>query len=153
MEEFKTILNVTKIPSVNAMYLSGRGGGRYMNPIHKEVKDSIIKQLKEAKMPDFSGVPKGEYHVYHLDLVLAFKNRFDTRDASNCVKLIEDAIQDVANVDDSNNYEVRVNKVYFDDILDDKLERIYLSFTSINKKDIPWKHSEWTKQQKICLVT
>ncbi len=144
MKPFKAMVEVTRVPTVNNMYLQNRWGGRRLNPDYKKVKTSISEQLQKAKIPDYSTLPKGEY-VFHLDLTVAIRTYFDVRDASNCIKLIEDAIQDVTKSDDALNYGVQVSKLYFDDMAEDKLERIYITITPIKKEDYIYLHSEWNK--------
>ncbi len=142
------MVEVTKIPSVNAMYLSRRNGGRYLNPDYAAIKDSIKAQLVKAKIPNYSSVEGHEDYIYYLNIVLAFKFRFNTRDASNCIKLVEDAIQDVTKVNDTENYRVSVEKLIFDDIAEDKLERIYINLTPVKKNDVVHLHSEWNKTEE-----
>ncbi len=145
MEPFKCIVDVKHLPTVNNMYLSKRNGGRYLNPDYTAVKSHIQVQLIKLGLPDFiSGIDNiGEY-VFHLDIVFVYGNRFSTRDCSNSIKLVEDAIVLVTKIDDSLNFKVNSSKLYYDDIVEKpKLERAYITILPKLKKDLLWRHSEW----------
>lgn len=117
----------TKIPSINQMYLTRRGGGRYLNPEvanHKlHIKTQIIKQGMSDYFKDKKDI------AIELEILVIFKTRFWVRDVSNIIKATEDAIAEVIKVDDKYNVRVSTRK-----ILNDKDDHEYLIIVA---KDIP----------------
>ncbi len=145
MKEFKTILNVTKIPSVNAMYLSRRNGGRYLNPDYAEVKDSIVKQLIKANIKDYFKDFDENKHVIDLSFAFVYNKRYTARDASNSIKLVEDAVVLACGVDDKFNYSVYAIKLLGDK--ENKTEKIYVVLSYQDKEDVDITDAEFISNQ------
>ncbi len=146
MKEFKTILNVTKIPSVNAMYLSRRNGGRYLNPDYAEVKDSIVKQLTKANIKDYFKDFDENKHVIDLSFAFVYNKRYTARDASNSIKLVEDAVVLACGIDDKFNYSVTGTKLLGDK--ENKTEKIYVDLSYHNSEDLDITDAEFLDSQR-----
>lgn len=91
-------------PSTNNLYANKRGGGRVLTEEGRAYKEAVMKQLMtegaRARCPETPIV---------FSLWLLFPDR-QRRDASNCVKAIEDALCSYLLYDDRHHHELRIYK-------------------------------------------
>ncbi len=92
-------------PSANHLYANKRGGGgRVLTEEGKAYKEAVMKQLMSegarSRAPELPVV---------FSLWLLFPDR-QKRDASNCIKAIEDAVCAYLLYDDRHHHELRVYK-------------------------------------------
>jgi len=80
-------LKVTKIPSVNQMYLTRRNGGRYLNPLVGEYIEEVQSQLPDK----LEGIEK-DLEYFKFKVIFKFRRNFWGRDIDNMLKATIDAI-------------------------------------------------------------
>ena len=113
-------------PSANSIYRSAtiRAKGKVWTEVHltpeaKRYKKEVVRQLLASsveKLRQFE--PDVAYYVtlvFHLQVLTkgwpkTAKNRFVQEDVSNLIKLLEDAVKEVTQVDDSLTFELIVCK-------------------------------------------
>lgn len=156
MKPFKFVLDVKKLHSLNHMYLPkgvkcGKcnkyiSKGKYLDPAAEGVKLKIRNDCIKLGLYDYiQTIENPEDYIITFDAVFVFKNRFNLRDISNMVKLVEDALVLVTKIDDVSHYQFSSSKIYYDDMPDHKLERAYISILPKLKNDLLWEHSKWKK--------
>ena len=85
-------------PSVNQIYYNTRGGGRRLNKkAQKYIADSRALANEEISKSDWVIAQKGEWT--HLDMVFYMPDK-RRRDASNCLKILLDALEGIIYEDD-----------------------------------------------------
>ncbi len=147
MQQFKKVLEVSHVPSVNDMYLHGKGGRRYLNKDYVKTKENIIKQLTESNIKQFFTGFYEDQHKVKLSLAFVYNKRYNVRDASNSIKLIEDAISKASGVDDKFNYSVTATKLMGDSL--DKTERVYVVLSYQYAEDLDITEDEFLSNQWV----
>ena len=142
-----------KIPSLNVMYFRRKGGGVYLNPEVYDLKSKVDEDLTRStfKSTVMKAISEVEDPVaeLRLDYVLTDDQYFWSRDSSNLIKSVEDAIQDVIGLNDNRNMRVTSNKILND--LPNPLEMEYIIVTvTIHEKDkYTYKLSDWLNEDNF----
>jgi Holliday junction resolvase RusA-like endonuclease len=107
-------------PSTNHAYFNNRFGGRSPTAEHKTYKRETIAHLARSYPRELATIhPNTPYLLYFRVYLEATENagwpkkakfRYKSHDASNCIKLLEDALKDVAGIDDSQHMVVVIEK-------------------------------------------
>lgn len=112
-------------PSVNEMYKVGRArGGRswvYLDPSIKDFKEWVKSSLDMQGTREEFLVYKGKSVMVNMRMIFSFSQSFWTRDVSNLIKAVEDAVKEAIGIDD--RFTITLN---MDKLLNDKDNYEYL---------------------------
>jgi Holliday junction resolvase RusA-like endonuclease len=103
-----------RIPSVNQLYLVNRKtGGLYRNPKATKVYQEVQKQITLSGIIDYMPKFMEGHRWYKTSYQFIVRFGLDTRDLSNMLKLVEDAIHRKLGIDDSAVVEIDCVKSQF----------------------------------------
>ena len=103
------ILRVKKIPSVNAMYLNRRSGGKRLSPDAQEFKADLLLKLSNSSLKKNLLINENRGYILHIVYVLQ-KKSFLRRDLDNLNKATIDSIFNYLGINDSRLIELHTYK-------------------------------------------
>ena len=110
-------------PSVNRMWINNGFGGKVLSKESRKFQDSFKMFLSENYLIENLALERGPEVSYALVIGLVMplynagypkkaKTLFRKIDASNYIKLIEDCLRDVTNIEDSQSISVTAHKIH-----------------------------------------
>lgn len=92
-----------KFPSINQMYLIGRGGRNawtYINPLVTEYKKELRIALSAQNIKEIFSKYDPVKHIVNIHLLFCFQENFWVRDVDNLAKATTDAVAEICGIDD-----------------------------------------------------
>lgn len=122
--------DMTYLYSLNAEFFANRYGGKVLSNQAKKQKSDMSDSSFQSELDGWMAeVYKHTDPALSFELVSEYSDQFNRRDASNMIKIPEDAIcGDILNINDARNYFISNRKLYSHD----GNERLYLKVTLIN---------------------
>jgi len=101
-ESIKLLLKVDdRIPSVNSIYqVNRKTGSLYKSPLANKIYQEIQSQLTLSGIVDFMPAFMKDRKWFETSYQFVLRYGLDTRDLSNMLKLVEDAIHRKLGIDD-----------------------------------------------------
>ena len=111
-KHFISIVEVTRVPSVNEALKVGRQGTKtwlYLNPEISNFKKRVTQALQKEGAEEYFADKKDK--IFTLEILFLLNSNVWRRDTTNLIKYLEEAVRDAIKIDESRNFQGRGRKI------------------------------------------